>query len=91
MKRKQMNKAELISKVATELETSKANAEAVITTVIGSIIEGAKEGECVIPGLGKLVTAETSARSGVTNGVQWSKPAGKTLKLRLSKAGKEIL
>ena len=63
----------------------------IINTVIGTIISGAKEGECVVPGLGKIVKVSTAARTGTTNGVSWSKPAGETLKLRLSKAGKEIL
>jgi nucleoid DNA-binding protein len=86
-----MNKSELISAVAEKMEVSKAEAGRQIEVVIGTIIEGAKEGECVIPGLGKIVKVATAARQGTTNGVAWSKPAGETFRLRLSKAGKEIL
>jgi len=86
-----MNKAELIQNVADKLEVSKAESGRIVEDVIGTIIDGAvNQGESVIPGLGKLVKVKTSARSGVTNGVKWSKPEGETLKLRLSKAGKEL-
>ncbi|MHB8097967.1 MAG: HU family DNA-binding protein [Sulfuricurvum sp.] len=86
-----MNKVELIAAVAVKLEVSKKEASVIIETVVNTIVDGAKGGECVIPGLGKLVTAKTAARAGTSKGVAWSKPAGETLKLRLSKAGKEIL
>ena len=90
-----MNKAELIEAVATKLEVSKTEAGRTVDTVIGTIIEGAVAGECVLPGLGKIVKTETAARSGVSKlqGVEkaWTKPAGHTLKLRLSAAGKELV
>ena len=90
-----MNKAELIEAVAAKLEVSKAEANRVVETVVGTIIEGAVAGEAVIPGLGKLVKVETAARSGVSKigGVEkaWTKEAGQTLKLRLSKAGKDLV
>ena len=90
-----MNKAELIEAVAAKLEVSKADAGRTVETVIGTIIEGAIGGECVIPGLGKLVKADVAARSGVSKmgGVEkaWSKPASQTLKLRLSKEGKTLV
>lgn len=88
-----MNKAQLVDAVATKLEVSKAEAGRVIESVIGEIIAGAKaDGECVIPGLGKLEVKETAARTGVSKmgGVEkaWTKPAGKKLGLKLSKEGK---
>ena len=91
-----MNKAQLTEAVAAELEVSKAEAGRIIETVISGIIAGAvKDGEAVIPGLGKLVVAETAARSGVSKmgGVEkaWTKPAGKKLALKLSKEGKEAV
>jgi len=90
-----MNKAELVEAVATKLEVSKAEAGRIIEDVVGTIIEGAVAGECVVPGLGKLVTVDTAARSGVSKlggeSKAWSKPAGKTIKLRLSKSGKELV
>jgi DNA-binding protein HU-beta len=87
-----MNKVELTQAVAEKLQVSKAESGRIIEDVIGTMIDGAKNsGECVLPGLGKIVVVDTAAREGVTNGKAWSKPAGKTIKLRLSKAGKEIL
>lgn len=86
-----MNKGELIAAVADKMGVSKAEAGRQIEVVVGTIIEGAKGGECVVPGLGKIVKVATAARQGVTNGVEWSKPAGETLKLRLSKAGKDLV
>jgi len=90
-----MNKAELTVAVATKLEVSKAEAGRVIETVLGTIIAGAVAGECVVPGLGKVVSVDTAARSGVSKigGVEkaWTKAAGKTLKLRLSKEGKGLV
>lgn len=90
-----MNKAQLVEAVAGKLEVSKAEAGRIIEDVVGTIIEGAVAGECVVPGLGKLVTVDTAARSGVSKlggeSKAWSKPAGQTLKLRLSTAGKALV
>jgi DNA-binding protein HU-beta len=90
-----MNKAELVEAVAGKLEVSKAEAGRIIEDVVGTIIEGAVAGECTVPGLGKIVKVETAARSGVSKlgGTEkaWSKPAGHTLKLRLSTAGKKLV
>ncbi len=90
-----MNKVELIAAVAAKLEVSSVEAGRTIEAVLGTVIEGVVSGECVVPGLGKLVTVETAARSGVSRlgGVEkaWSKPAGKTIKLRLSTVGKNLV
>ena len=89
-----MNKAELIEALATKLEVSKVEAGNTLETVLGTIIDAALAGECVLPGLGKLVLQDTAARTGVTKlgGVEkaWSKPASKTLKLKLTTAGKAL-
>jgi len=93
-----MNKAELIEAVATKLEVSKADAGRTIDTVIGTILEGVVGGECVVPGLGKLVKTATAAKTGgvertAPNGTKYTtkdKPAGSTVKLRLSKEGKTL-
>ena len=93
-----MTKAELITAVAGKLEVSNAEAGRTIATVIGTILEGAVAGECVVPGLGKIVSADTPAKVGGqervspqgTKYVTKDKPAGKTLKLRLSKEGKGL-
>ena len=90
-----MNKQELIEAVATKLEVSKAEAGRTVEAVVGTIIEGAVAGECVIPGLGKLVVTTKAARSGVSKlggeSKAWSTPEGKVIKLRLSAAGKNLV
>lgn len=85
-----MNKTQLIEAVAEKLSVSKKESGEIISTVIGTIVEATKnDGECVIPGLGKLKQVDVGARSGTSMGKSWSKPAHKTLKLRLSKEAKE--
>ena len=90
-----MNKTQLIESVAAKQEVSKAEATRIIEGVFETIKEGLANGEVTLPGIGKLVVVETAARSGVSKlrGEEkaWSKPAGKTIKLRLSKAGKELV
>jgi nucleoid DNA-binding protein len=85
-----MNKVELIEAVATKLEVTKAEAGRTVETVIGTIIDGAKGGECVIPGLGKLKLTDVAATSGVAMGKKWSKKAHKKIKLSLSVDGKKL-
>lgn len=87
-----MNKAQVQDVVAQKLDVSKAEAQRIISVVVGTIVEGAKEdGEAIIAGLGKLKVVETKATSGVAMGKAWSKPAGKAFKLSVSKEGKELL
>lgn len=95
-----MNRAELIATVATKLniegKTKKEvteKATAIIDTVIGTIIEGAKaDGKCTVAPLGEIVVAETKATSGkAPNGETWTKPAGKVIKLKLNKEGKALV
>lgn len=87
-----MNKSSLVTLTAKKMGVSKKEAMAVIETVVGAIMEGAiAEGNCVIPGLGKLVRVKTAARKGITNGKEWVKEEGEKLKLRLNKAGKSVL
>lgn len=86
-----MTKAELIRSVSKELGVTKSKGEGIVSVVFEGIIAGVKEdGEAVVPGIGKLVLVDTKATSGSMNGKAWSKPAGKALKLKLSKEGKSI-
>jgi len=89
-----MNKVELISVIANKMDISKAEAGRVLNTVMETIIEGVEAGECVLPGIGKLVLVDVPGRSGVSkvSGVEkaWKTEDHKKVKLRLSKAGKEI-
>jgi len=94
-----MNKQKLVEEVNERLELgSKAEAERVVKTIVDIICEGAiAEGECVIPGLGKLQVVATAPRpekSGTINGVDYvtaAKPAGKKFKLNVLKDGKSRL
>lgn len=86
-----MNKAGLIAALAANLEVSKTQAAGVMETVLGTIINATvTEGECIVPGLGKLKLVDVGPTSGVAMGTAWSKPAHKKVKLALSKAGKEL-
>jgi nucleoid DNA-binding protein len=86
-----MIKADLEKVVENGKVTNKI-AKEFTDTLFAKIVEAAKnDGEVVLPGLGKLKLVETAPRSGVTNGVKWEKPAGKTIKLRLSSTIKESL
>jgi len=77
---------------ATGVKLTKAKAKEITDAIFEKIVEGVKaDGEAVLPGIGKLKLVDTAPRSGITNGVKWEKCAGKTIKLRLSKALKESL
>ena len=87
-----MNKAQVAEAVATKLEVSKAEAQRIIDTVVGTFIEGAKaDGEAVVQGLGKLKVVDKAETSGVAMGKPWTKPAHKAFKLSVSKEGSENL
>jgi nucleoid DNA-binding protein len=87
-----MNKAQVSEAVATALNTTKAEAQRIVDTVVSVIIKGAKEdGEAVVSGLGKLKVVDKEATSGTTMGKAWSKPAHKAFKLVVSKEGKGAL
>jgi len=92
MKGEGMNKEQLIRVITEQLNTSKVETEAIVITIINTIMEAAKEkGECVIPGLGKLKVEDVPAKSGVSFGKEWTKPAHKKFKLVVNKKGKEFL
>ena len=88
-----MNKATLIATLAEKLGTTKTEAgetlDIVISTIVGATVT---DGECVIPGLGKLKVKATKETSGkAPNGTTWTKPAGKTIKLSLGAEGKALV
>jgi len=87
-----MNKIELIAEIANKLDISKAEAERNINDIIGTIMESAKaEGECTIPGLGKLKVENKPASTGESFGKAWSKPAYDKFKLIVGTAGDKFL
>jgi len=93
-----MKKAELIEMIKavieknTEVSLTKKQAAEIVDEIFENILEAVKgNGEVIIPHIGKLKLVETAPRKGVTNGIAWEKPAGKTIRLRLSKSVKESL
>lgn len=60
-----MNKQELVTAVATAHEITKKQAQAIIETVVDTIVAQLVAGESVnVTGLGVFSTAETAARTG---------------------------
>jgi len=92
---KKMELLEMIRAVIeknTDVSLTKKQANEIMNEIFENILEAIKNsGEVVIPHIGKLKLVDTAPRKGVTNGVAWEKPAGKTIKLRLSKSVKESL
>ena len=82
---------EEVERVTGEKMSKKASKE-LTESIFRKIFKAVKEdGEVVIPSFGKFKIAKTKARKGVTNGVKWEKPEGRTIRLRLSKKAKEEL
>lgn len=87
-----MNKEQLIATVAETQGTSKAEAERNINDIVGAIMAGAKaDGECAVPGLGKLKVENKPATTGESFGKAWSKPAYSKFKLSVGTSGDEYL
>jgi nucleoid DNA-binding protein len=86
-----MNKVELIRSIATITNSTHRESAEILQAVTASIVEGiVNDGECVLPGIGKLKVRQIPARSGVAMGVPWHKPAHKKVKLLLSKSGRTL-
>lgn len=89
-----MNQSELILKTAQISGVSKKDVEAVLKTA-GDVIAAAlvEEGDAVLPGLGKLVTAQRAARTGHNpkTGTPVEIPARKTVKFKAAKGLKDTV
>ena len=89
-----MNKSDLISVIATELNTSKLSATRVLDTVLGSIQAGLKEhGTVTITGFGTFEVKERKPRIG--RNPQTGEPiqivAGKRIGFRVGKGLKQLV
>lgn len=85
-----MNRVELVNAIATKTGTTKANAEAVLSATIDSIIEAVANGDKVqLIGFGTFETSERAERTGRNpqTGQEMLIPAAKVPKF---KAGKEF-
>lgn len=89
-----MNKADIISKVHENLNTTKADAERAVETVIASIVDSLKRGQEVsIAGLGIFSAKQRDARTARNprTGESIEVPAMRVPKFRAAKALKDAV
>lgn len=89
-----MTQAQLVTAIAEGIEVSKAQAKNFLTHLSEiAVKETKKNGEFVIPGIGKLVRRETKARMGrnPATGAAIKIPAKKVVKFRVAKALKDSI
>lgn len=90
--RKPMTKSQLLSHLAEKAGMSKKEMSEMWDMIVGVIYEEAKEsGQCLLPGLGKVVKKDRAARMGrnPATGEQIHIPAKTVLKFRVAKAAKD--
>ncbi len=91
---KVMTKSQFISLIAAENGLTKASAGAVLDTIACTAInETKKNGQFVIPGIGKLVKSHRKARMGRNpqTGAAIKIPAKTVVKFRVAKACKDAV
>ena len=88
-----MNKKMMIERMAEKAGISKKEAAERLAIMLEVMTEGLKEfGEVNLTGFMKIHIVDTPAREGEMNGKKWSKPAGKTVKAKISSTlKKEVL
>jgi DNA-binding protein HU-beta len=87
-------KVDLIRGVATAVSMGQKEVEGVLDAFTNMVIEKARDdGECVVPGLGKLIKAERAARDGRNpqTGEKVKIPAKITATFRVAKAAKDSM
>lgn len=91
-----MNKAQMISNIASEADVTNKVAESVMDAyrkfVLGTLSENHNE-KITLPGLGTFSVKHVSERSGVAalaGGKEWTKPAHDEIQFKLSKSVKEL-
>ena len=91
---KVMTKAQLISQIAEKAGITKATANGVLDIIAGTAVtETKKNGQFVVPGLGKLVKSQRKARMGRNpqTGAAIKIPAKTVVKFRVAKACKDAV
>ncbi len=91
---KVMTKGQLVSHLAEKLEVKKAAANAMLELLAGTAVaETKKNGQFVIPGIGKLVKSHRQARMGRNpqTGEAIKIPAKTVVKFRVAKACKDAV
>jgi DNA-binding protein HU-beta len=89
-----MTKTQMIATLAEANEVTKKEATAFLESIAElAYKEVKKNGECIVPGFGKLVKAKRKARDGrnPATGETIRIPAKTVVKFRLSKAAKEAI
>jgi len=89
-----MNKAELIEKIASQADMTKASAERVLNSSIEQIIKSVTKGEDVkLIGFGTFKSGKRAARIGRNpqTGAELKIPAAKTVKFSAGKAFKDAV
>ncbi len=89
-----MTKTQMIASLAEANEVSKKEAAAFLESISElAYKEVKKNGECILPGFGKLVKAKRKAREGrnPATGETIKIPAKTVVKFRLSKAAKDAI
>ena len=89
-----MNTSELVAKIAESHSVSKTQAQAIVDSVLKSIVSSAASGEEVsLPGFGKFKVKDTPEREGrnPTSGEKIKIAASKKLTYSPAKAVKELL
>jgi DNA-binding protein HU-beta len=91
---KVMTKGQLISLIAEKNELTKTTAGAVLDTLAtAAVAETKKNGQFVLPGIGKLVKSQRKARMGRNpqTGAAIKIPAKTVVKFRVAKACKDAV
>ena len=91
---KVMTKAQLVSRIADKAELTKATANEVLEIIASTAVtETKRNGQFVIPGIGKLVKSQRKARMGRNpqTGDAIKIPAKTVVKFRVAKACKDAV
>ncbi len=89
-----LTKSQLLTTLATEANTDKKTATALLEALVETAYrETKKKGEFVIPGIGKLVKQKRKARTGINpkTGEKIKIAAKTVVKLRIAKAAKDAV
>ncbi len=91
---KVMTKSQLVAKIADESEITKAKVGGILELISKiAVTETKKNGQFVLPGIGKLVKSQRKARMGRNpqTGAAIKIPAKTVVKFRVSKACKDAV
>jgi DNA-binding protein HU-beta len=91
---KVMTKAQLVSVIAEKAEVTKATASEILEIISGTAVaETKKNGQFIIPGIGKTVKSNRKARIGRNpqTGAAIKIPAKTVVKFRVAKAFKDAV